>query len=154
MRTGLLPSQQRALQKAFKKADKFDHFRQRTRRSLIAAGCAALCGAFGAYWLGSNSAVSDSGGARPSEHPRLIIVRRLAATPDDSLWAQRATFLQAADEVGGSESGWLGMRRLATMTLTKGREDKVFAARLLKSMSHERPAHLEDTYRELQALVR
>lgn len=154
MRTGLLPSQQRALQRAFKKADKFDHFRQHTRRSLLAAGCAALCGAFGAYWMGANSATSGNGSAPPSEHPRLIIVRRLAAATDDSLWAQRATFLQAADEVGGSESGWLGMRRLAKMTLATGREDKVFAARLLKSMSHERPAYLEDVHRELQAMVR
>jgi hypothetical protein len=34
----MFPSQERALRKAFKKADKFDHFRQRTRRQFVALG--------------------------------------------------------------------------------------------------------------------
>ena len=42
MRQGFLPGQQRALRQAFKKADAFDRFRQRTRRSFLGLGLLAV----------------------------------------------------------------------------------------------------------------
>ena len=52
MHLGMLPSQKRALQRAFKKADKFDHFRSRTRRAFVGGGVAAIAAAATSFWVG------------------------------------------------------------------------------------------------------
>ncbi len=153
MRPGMFPSQQRAMRQAFKKADKFDHFRARTRRSLVLGGVASVAAAVGAFWAGTRM----GGAAAPPDadsHPRRQIVHRLAAATDPDLWQQRHTFLQALEEVGGDQAGWVGFRRLAEMALVVGPTEQVLAARMLKTLQRERPTHLQDVETRLSAIAR
>jgi len=52
MRLGLLPSHKRELQRAFKKADAFDHFRQRTRRAFLGLWGLAVGGSGLSFFAG------------------------------------------------------------------------------------------------------
>ena len=153
MRPGMFPSQQRAMRQAFKKADKFDHFRARTRRSLVLGGVASLAAAVGAFWVGTRT--RDAAAAPGADsHPRRQLVHRLAAATDPDLWQQRHTFLQALEEVGGDPVGWVGFRRLAQMTVLRGSAEQVLASRMLKTLQPECPTHLLDVETRLSAIPR
>lgn len=140
MRLGLLPSQKRALDRAFKKADAFDHFRARTRRAFLGLGFAAgVTGVIGFFvGRGTGRAHDDPVGPVDSnESPRLAVARRLAAAPDEQLWRERNTFLLAIEESGGDAEAWVGFRRLSSMVLGQPEPlRREVAMRLLKTSAH------------------
>lgn len=137
MGLGLLPSQQRELDRAFKKAKAFDRFRVRPRRAFLGLGLGA--GGTGLLGLlvgrgtgGERGEVAALGEA--AENPRLQVARRLAAAPDEQLWRERHTFLLALEESGGDGDAWVGFRRLGGLALGQAEPVRRQAAtRLLKA---------------------
>lgn len=88
MRSGFLPSQQRELRKASKKADAFDHFRQRTRRRFVALGLLGIAGSAGTFWLGRRGPWAPGTGEVDVASPApLDAAHRLALGPDADLRA-------------------------------------------------------------------
>lgn len=158
MRLGLLPSQKRELQRAFKKADAFDHFRQRTRRTFLGVGALAVAlgvGGFaagrmtGAGRLADRDAVAD-----PKLTARRDQARRLATQPDSILRRDHATFLLILDAVGDDEALWVGFARLGNMAL-QGEGDRQLMARLLTTArARRRPAYLDPLVETLRDRVR
>jgi hypothetical protein len=147
MRSGLFPSQQRALRQAFKKADKFDHFRQRTRRSFVLGGIAAVGAAAGTFWVGIK--MGRKGAVAPTttsvraeaETPlrgplqgKLAVAHRWSTAPDEELRANYALFLVILDAHGGDDLLWAGFARLAGMAEAgAGEPNRFLAQRLLAS---------------------
>jgi hypothetical protein len=136
MRPGLFPSQQRALKKALKKADKFDHFRQRTRRTFLSLVAVAATTCCGAYLLGRATAVDGRAGKTvgvdPALRDKLALAHALATGPDQELRRNYAGFLLLMDAHRGDEITWGGFARLSRMALeSRGPEEIRLAKRLL-----------------------
>lgn len=114
MRQGLLPSQQRVLEQTFKKAKAFDRFRERTRRTFIGLGLAALAASGTAYWLGRHSAAS----ALDAWQARLPWAREFARQPIEVMVTGASTFLGVLQNAGGDDPDlWRGFARLAEHAL-------------------------------------
>jgi hypothetical protein len=147
----MLPSQKRVLQRAFRKADKFDHFRARTRRTFVAGGVAAIAAAVGSFWVGRRtSRASPSHSGRPS--PRKELARRLSAASDVELFRDRLAYLQGIEITPDDPVAWGGFRRLVTMAQES--RDRELAARLLLTFKLAEPsAQVDDMAAVLQQLV-
>ncbi len=159
MRLGMLPSQKRALARAFRKADKFDHFRQRTRRTLLFGGVGALFAAAGSFWAGASLGRPEPPMSVPpaSVSPRLGAVHRIAAEPDAEFWSHRFTFLAALEESGGDAVGGVALRRLTTLTLARGSDERALAFRILRTLDTTQALPVEfcaDLIARLQPLLR
>ncbi|MEZ5963844.1 MAG: hypothetical protein R3F56_08375 [Planctomycetota bacterium] len=137
MRLGLLPSQKRELDRAFKKAKAFDRFRVRTRRAFLGLGLGAVGTGVLGFWVGRDLADArpeTTDDAAGSSSPRIAIARRLASASDEQLWRERHTFLLALDECRGDPEAWVGFRRLGAMALARSDESRrVACARLVKT---------------------
>lgn len=159
MRSGFMPGQQAALRRAFKKAEAFDHFRQRTRRGFLSVGAAGIAGSIGAFWVGTWTSRHDSDVQRAHSpepgHPQLAVAHRLALGPDADLRANAAMFLVVLDAIGGDELTWAGFGRLVRMACEASPPDRRLARRLRASADRpHRPTWLNDSVRELEALTR
>jgi hypothetical protein len=130
MRPGLFPSQQRALQKALKKAEKFDHFRQRTRRTfclLLVGAAAATVGSFYAGQVVGRRVSPRAGHAEETDRAaflrqQLPLAHRLARSTDRELEAGYATFLLVMSGTGGDDVLWHGYERLGALALARADE--------------------------------
>ena len=133
MRSGMFPSQQRALRQAFKKADKFDHFRQRTRRSFVLGGIGAVVAAAGAFCVGVGVG-SSSAAANPTVADRwlkkLPWAEEFASMPIEIMETSRSTFLIVIEQTGGSEATWRGFAKLASRAIEQRNAE--LAIRLLQ----------------------
>lgn len=137
MRLGLLPSQQRALQRTLKKARAFDRFRQRTRRQFLWFGALASVATVGAFLGGRRTAgpadVAPKAGSSAID-PRLALAHRLASRSDADLWDGAATFLVVLDANRSDRALWMGFARLARMAIERDGVDATrLAQRLLRS---------------------
>ncbi len=132
MRSGMFPSQQRALRRAFKKADKFDHFRKRTRRSFVLGGMVAAVAAAASFWagtmVGSSKATNDEVASR--WHKKIPWAEEFASSPIEVLAASRSTFLTVIEQTGGTDAMWRGYERLADRAIET--RDAELANRLLE----------------------
>jgi len=143
-----------------KKADAFDHFRQRTRRRFLAilglsVPLAAGAGFALAHWsMGSpRKRLPDPVDARVVE--RLEWAHRLANGPDGALLAASTTFLMVLDRCGGDVALWRGFARLVRMAEADGQERRALAARLLVSAeAQELPVELRGCEARLRELVK
>lgn len=125
MRQGLFPSQQRALRQAFKKADAFDHFRQRTRRAFLSLAALAVGTGVAGFVTGRSwHAAADDPPTSPLQR-----YRALATGPFGDLHASHLGFLAAMEEATGDERFWVGFERLATHGLRES--DRALLRRLL-----------------------
>jgi hypothetical protein len=115
MRPGLFPSQQRALRKALKKADKFDHFRKRTRRSFVLVGALSALSAGAAVWSAIRSVAVQG---PPGSLDRWATV---AVGPLSELRQRAIPLLGALDGRPEHDPIWQGYHRLvADSTLAPG----------------------------------
>jgi hypothetical protein len=128
----MFPSQQRALRRAFKKADKFDHFRKRTRRSFVLGGIGAVVAAAGAFWAGLavGSDVQQAEVVADRWRKKLPWAEEFAYAPIETLETARASFLTVIEQTGGTETTWHGFARLANRAIEKANRD--LALRLLE----------------------
>ncbi|MEZ5963848.1 MAG: hypothetical protein R3F56_08395 [Planctomycetota bacterium] len=125
MRLGLLPSQKRELDRAFKKAKAFDRFRVRTRRAFLGLGLGAVVGCAGAYWLGCRSATAKV----DAWHARLPWAREFARQPIEVMVTGASTFLGVLQNAGHDDPElWRGFARLAQHALSRDDDQ----ARLLR----------------------
>ena len=118
MRSGMLPSQQRALRRAFKKADAFDHFRTRTRRAFFGLFGLSALGASAAYWLGQRTASEPAASATNSVASEL---ETLALGPLDALEQAHPLLIAYLDlhTADAKPKHWLGLERLAFLALSE-----------------------------------
>jgi hypothetical protein len=139
MRSGLFPSQQRAMRKALKKADKFDHFRTRTRRAFVALGALGVAGAVGGFFLGRATVSKDPGPVSVSPlEGRREYARELAQGPLDGLVNAHQSFLMVLNRLEPDSILWSGFARLVDVAIT--RRDVRLAKRLLPTFSvHDVP---------------
>lgn len=144
MRLGLLPSQKRELRKAFKKADKFDHFRQRTRRQFMAIGALGVATGIGGFFVGRTF------GLRTRELPpadesrrrwlqKLPWARTYAEQPAASLSTNYATFLMVIQQTGGDDPTWRGFAKLVEHALSPSCEDPYLRRALLRTCESAPP---------------
>jgi len=99
------------MQRAMKKARKFDDFRRRTRRSFMAVALAGTGVSVGAFFFGR--AVSRGEEARPHvPFAALEQARKLATGPLDDLVAAYPTFLLVLERVPRDGLLWVGYSRL------------------------------------------
>jgi hypothetical protein len=123
-RFGLFPGQRAALRRMMKKADKFDRFRQRTRRALLATvvGSVAACGA---AWFGGWRAGRSAMAAPPDEpNPGLAAdpLLDLANGPLVALERQSMHLLRALHGRGEGDPLWLGYYRLTLVATQQGHD--------------------------------
>lgn len=151
MRLGMLPSHKRALERAFRKAEKFDTFRARTRRTFVAGGLAAIAAAATSFWAGN-----QTGRAIPRGTAALTVhqahARRIAAASDEALLRERLSLLQALEDATNDPVAWMGFRRLAGIAVAT--RDQALAKRLLVTWSMARPgAEVADLGDQLRTIV-
>lgn len=117
MRSGMLPSQQRALRRVFKKADAFDHFRTRTRRAFLGLFGLSALGATATYWLGQRA--GDT--AAPVANQAATDLEALALGPLDALEQAHPLLIAYLDlhSADAKPGHWLGLERLALLALTE-----------------------------------
>jgi hypothetical protein len=149
----MFPSQQRALAKALKKADKFDDFRGRTRRSFIALATAGACGCIGAFFLGRGFAESASPASADPWRTSLPWAREFSRQPVETLIQGASTYLSVLQNAGGDELElWQGFAKLATYALENSdTQAQALRARLRVFCSRVRvPAQFQSTVQQLQ----
>ena len=138
MRLGLLPSQKRALDQAFKKARAFDRFRQRTRRAFLGLGLLGVCAGVGGFVLG-RSWQSEPDQGRPDAEIRarwqakLPWAQTYGEQPIATLSASYATFLMVIQMTGGDDRTWRGFARLAEHALSAADSDPNLGRALLQT---------------------
>ncbi len=161
MRSGMLPSQQRALRQAFKKADKFDHFRKRTRRSFLALGSLGLAGTIAGFWVGrSTTWFSGSEGAHDLEgrpvDPRIQSMlpwaRELARGDERALVEHYVGFLFVFGRVQADEALWHGFHRL--VEVAKRDANRPLATHLLESGRPQKSDATSVLFDTLQQLIK
>jgi hypothetical protein len=154
MRPGLFPGQQRALRKALKKADKFDHFRQRTRRAFFGAilgGAAMSVAAFvvGRGRMASTTEESGQSGPRPQDP-----FAALALGPIEKLETHAVDLLAEIELGRASSAHWIGVERLALRALADLGPNKI-RARLLRTRDAVKlPPELESVFAGLDAMAK
>ena len=153
MRLGMLPSQKRALQRAFKKADKFDHFRSRTRRTFIGGGVAAIAAAAASFWVGMRTGRAEPAIPVAATSPRQQMARRIAASSDSELMRDRFALLQGLEMTPNDPVAWVGFRRLAGMAAAS--QDRNLATRLLLTLRLAHPsAEIDDLAEGIRLLAK
>lgn len=155
MQQGLFPSQQRALRQAFKKADAFDHFRQRTRRAFLSmllggAGMGAGMTAAG-YWLGRRHGATA---AQPARHPDVEWMHALVRGPLADLEAAAPNLTATIDLHGGDADLWLGFERLVLTALAHGDRQSLARDLLVLARVAPPPAHLHALVERLDVKYR
>jgi hypothetical protein len=133
----MFPSQQRALRQAFKKADAFDHFRQRTRRGFLAVAGLGVAGCIGAFVLGRRFAPAAAEATATNLDRELAGVHALALGPVARLEHGAADILSRIELHGGDDTLWLGCERLILHALARG--DRQVLARAILAMAAVRP---------------
>jgi hypothetical protein len=151
MRLGLLPSQQRALDKAFKKARLFDNFRRRTRRQLLAAGAFGILATITGFWAGRYSATTESNESATDRH---AWVRSIANSPIATLRPQAMHLFEALTSVTGDDPLWGAYHRLVAYALQHP-EDETLRRQLKKASAHEwAPQHAKEAASSLPSAPR
>jgi hypothetical protein len=116
MRLGLLPSQQRALDQAFKKARKFDDFRGPTRRRFLALGVAACGASLATFFAGraSRDLIADPQPADSGHRPTIERdwLRGVVTGPIEELRAQAMHVTAALEGASADDVHWIGFHRL------------------------------------------
>lgn len=146
MRSGLFPSQQRALNQALKKADAFDHFRARTRRKFIALGLGGLTLAAAAFVMGRSLTPAEAAPEGTSKtSPILQTARTLAAEDDATLLAGAHTMLLGLDADASDPALRVGATRLARMvvSLPASEPRQRIARRILATIDRSGPGDME-----------
>ena len=126
MRPGLFPSQQRALRQAFKKADKFDHFRQRTRRAFLGLGALALGMGAGGLALGRSGRVPQiaadlKANAGPPHLPEPLL--DIVTGPLENLRTEAMNVAAALEAAPHDSVLWIGFHRLVALALNRPEDD-------------------------------
>jgi hypothetical protein len=100
------------MRKAFRKADKFDHFRQRTRRAFLGVGALALA-------LGGAAGFAGRGwwGQKPTS-PAAGSIAALATGSLDQLRANYQMLLAAIETGKATPAHWHGYERLVLLALS------------------------------------
>lgn len=155
MRLGLLPSQQRELDKAFKKARAFDRFRRSSRRAFVGMLGVSVGALVGGVWLGRRTA--HFGRAPEVEPPELEVgvdlapLHALALGPADDLERRAMHLVDGLRRYPTDERLCLGTQRLITIALSHA-DNAVLRARLLAlvPVSAPFPAYLRA---DLEALA-
>jgi hypothetical protein len=148
MRSGLFPSQQRALRQAFKKADKFDHFRQRTRRAFFAGGALAVACAVAAFWAGVRL-----GRVAETQEPRAATpawMNELALGPVEALRQQAIHLLTAVSGKPADDVLWLGFHRLVRVYVSNPSEEALRRMLLQVASRPDAPPAARETIADLQ----
>lgn len=149
MRLGVLPSRQRALQQAVRKARKFDEFRSRTRRGFVLTALGGLSASVGAFFLGRSAAAPAVGLPQPlNDEVRLL--RRWATGPLANLVSAYPTFLLLLERNGDAPS-FAGYARLVDVAVE--RDDATLARHLLQSATTA-PSELASLTRLLEPVAR
>lgn len=133
MRSGMLPSQQRALRRVFKKADAFDHFRTRTRRAFFGLGSLAAALGLGGVFVG-RATLSDTSARQFDRY------RELALAPLDQLRSAHLAFLGALEQNPDDRTLWVGFERLAQLALSQPTEVDLLR-RLRATLRSKTPMH-------------
>jgi hypothetical protein len=136
MLSGMFPSQQRMLRQAFKKAARFDTFRQRTRRSFLVAGAAAVAAAAGAFWAGMQVAQPASPAPTPSTGSSTGWLDDLASGPLPELQRQAPHLLAALRGKAADDVMWLGFHRLV-LVATSQPEQEALRRMLVQVARHD-----------------
>jgi hypothetical protein len=158
LRSGLFPSQQRLLQQAFKKADKFDHFRARTRRSFLALAGASAVAVAGSFYVGHS--VGSSTATTPQPVPKSSRIaaaagqlETLALGPLDQLERAHPMLVSYLDlhTAEATDAHWLGFERLLLLALSAP-DAKRGLAREITRLSEVRSisAHLQPLIEQLR----
>lgn len=141
MRLGLLPSQRRELDKAFKKARAFDRFRQRTRRSFVALGALAFGGTVGGFWAGQSMPRETNVPA--SQTPDWLM--ELAVGPASALRAQAVHVVAALETADSDHPLWLAYHRLVEHLLLHP-EDETLRRQLKRLAARDNaPGHARES---------
>lgn len=137
MRSGMFPSQRQMLRRVFKKADKFDHFRRRTRRSLVLGGAAALAAAVGSFWVGTRMGLSVTATptAATGTPPWLD---QLAVGPLSELQRQAPLLLGTLSAKPADHVAWQGFHRLVAVAADQA--DQEGLRRMLVQVATHRDA--------------
>jgi hypothetical protein len=173
---GLFPGQRAVLRRMMKKADKFDHFRQRSRRAALLglAGAALACA--GSFWSGLS--VGQSGerrapapreddqrvGDKPvdDKHPSsevaptperdmLAWLHALAIGPLEDLELREMHVLRAAEQSPADERLAYAVQRLTVLSLRKP-DNQTLRARLLRLHAQRvMPEHVQSSLQLLDA---
>ena len=148
MRPGLFPSQQRALEQAFKKARALDRFRQKTRRSFILGGFAAIGAATTTFFLGARyTGTAAQRGPQPLTQPdaTLSALHGLALGPLDQLEAQEMHVVRAYEANVLDDKLAYGVQRLVALSLSKP-TNEVLRVRLVRLISKvDLPEHVRSS---------
>ncbi|MEZ5963853.1 MAG: hypothetical protein R3F56_08420 [Planctomycetota bacterium] len=130
MRLGILPGQQRVLQRALKKARKFDDFRGRTRRGFVLTTLGGLGASIGTFFVGRYMA----GRAESAPSPAIVgdeLSQRLATGSIDDLVSAYPTFLLLLERNPSSAAAFAGYARLVDAAVRN--EDRTLARHLVES---------------------
>lgn len=146
MRQGFLPGQQRALRQAFRKADAFDRFRQRTRRAFFGMGLLALGTGASGFVAGRQTRHRE----QPADSAPTTL-DAVALGPLPKLVADYPSVLAAIETGQATEALWLGFERLLLLSLSATEGVRATLARdlLLTARHAEPPAHLREYVRVL-----
>jgi hypothetical protein len=152
MRSGLFPAQQRMLRRLVKKADKFDSFRQRSRRALF--GCGILAGLTGLVAGFGAGGGLECAATPPTSALDPLLTRglQMAIDADDNLLRDALPFLLILEAHSDHAGLWIGYGRLARMVIdAPAGERRELAARLsVTAHNHQPPAHLAGLVEELR----
>lgn len=151
MRPGLFPSQQRAIQKAFRKADAFDHFRQRTRRGFIGAIFGGIAASAGTFFAGLQIAAAAPASRPPMPAPPFDAV---ALGPIERLEARALEVLAEIEMGRASTALWVGVERLALRSLVEPHRDALRARLLATRAAVAVPPALQSTFARLEAMTK
>jgi hypothetical protein len=158
LRSGLFPSQQRLLRQAFKKADKFDHFRARTRRSFLAIIGASAVAVTGSFFIGHSVGSSNAPTPRPVPKSSRIAaaagqLETLALGPLDQLEQAHPMLISYLDlhTTQATDAHWLGFERLLLLALSAP-DAKRGLAREITRVAEVRstPTHLQPLIEQLR----
>lgn len=154
MRPGLFPSQQRALQRAFKKADAFDHFRQRTRRAFVGAVLGGLSVSVGTYFLGRGLQSRDPSATGTVTESTPQSFDAVALGPIEKLEAQALNVLAEIEMGRATPALWIGVERLALRAVVEANREPLRARLIATRSAVQIPAGLESAFARLVAVAR
>lgn len=155
MRSGLFPAQQRMLRRLVKKADKFDQFRQRSRRALFGCGIlAGLTGLVAGFGAGGGLESAESVATPPTSALDPLLTRglQMAIDADENLLRDALPFLLILEAHSDHAGLWVGYGRLVRAVIdAPAGERRELAARLwVTARNHQPPAHLAGLVEELR----
>lgn len=156
MRQGFLPSQHRALKRAFRKADAFDRFRHRTRRAFLGMGLLAVSAGLGGFLAGRR--ISGTGSRQPDPSPDAegAGLDAIALGPLMRLQANYPAVLARLETGRATAALWFGYERLLLLALssTPGVRTSLGRDLLLTANHVEPPTDFRDLVRALEQRVK